>query len=67
MVCHPSKDWYVKADLQSETESPRLLYRRYFGRASKFGVLKTPESDAGWCGRAIQQSRHVRNKAARLL
>jgi hypothetical protein len=27
MVCHPSKDWYVKADLQSETESPRLLYR----------------------------------------
>ena len=30
MVCHPSKDWYVKADLQSETESPRLLYRGYF-------------------------------------
>jgi hypothetical protein len=31
MVCHPSKDWYVKADLQSETESPRLLYRGYLG------------------------------------
>src|SRR5438477_290635 len=38
--------------------------RSVLWRAAMFELLETPEDNAGWCGGAVEQGRHVRYKAA---
>ena len=56
----PSID-FVRSSSRIELLGPAAYVK---ASARCFGLLETPEGDAGWCRGAVEQGRHVRYKAA---